>query len=275
MREVCIAMAQVESVLGEVEVNLQKLKKYISDAAKSGVELVVFPELVLTGYNLELLGSRVSEFAKKSSYAIKELQNAANEHNIAVVTGLSMEKEVPGIVYNSAIVIDANGELLGSYDKVNAFGLERFYYRKGSQFPIFTLKNGFKFGVMICYDAGFPEVARILALKGAEAIICPAAWRSEDDYYWDLNLKSRGMDNLIPVVGVNRVGTEHSLSFFGGSKVINSKGHVISEMNDEEGIQVVRLDLDEYLETRKTFQHMMDLRTELYASAHVTLSQRN
>lgn len=274
MKTISIALAQIDCMTGQVEENLAMSVKYIEQAAKDGAQVIVFPELALTGYNLNLIGPYLSGISKKSASVLHQLQEVALLHSIAIVYGMSMEKDLPGVIYNSAVVIDASGEYLGSYDKVNAFGQERYYYRSGNHFPVFSLQNDFKFGVMICYDAGFPEVARILASKGVHALICPAAWCSDDQYYWDLNLRSRAVDNIIPVVGVNRVGEEGKITFSGGSCIVNAKGQVIHAMGSSAGYQVFQLDTEEFLQTRQEFKHLTDLRTELYAREYAKLAKR-
>jgi predicted amidohydrolase len=266
VRTLKVALAQINSVPGNVESNLEKVFKFVREAKEGGAELVVFPELVLTGYNLNLIGDRVQEMATKSTTVISELEQLAKEIGISIICGLSMEKKERGIVYNSAVVIDAGSGYLGSYDKTHAFGMERYYYRLGERFPIFTICGGVKVGLMICYDAGFPEVARILAAKGAEVIICPAAWILEEQFLWESNLRSRAVDNLIPVIGVNRVGAENELTFFGGSQVVSSKGEILFQAGSEEGVSMYELDLEDYIQTRQQYKHLNDLRLAMYSS---------
>jgi predicted amidohydrolase len=261
-----IALAQIDCFIGDVAANLEKIAKIVEDASADGAQLIVFPELALTGYNLNLLAGRVHELAAESDEVIAELKRAAKEGNIAIICGISLKKDQLGAICNSAAVIDATGDYLGSYDKTHAFGAESSTFELGTSFPIFTVCGGVKVGVMICYDAGFPEVARILAAQGADLIVCPAAWLTEERFLWDSNLRSRAVDNLIPVLGVNRVGLENDLTFFGGSQVVNSKGEILFQAGEKESVSIYELDMQDFLKTRQKYKHMDDLRLELYAS---------
>ena len=111
-------------------------------------------------------------------------------------------------------------------------------------FDIKLQNKSIKISIMICYDAGFPESCRSLALQGAEIVFCPAAWRIQDVDMWDLNLSQRALENLLFVVGVNRFGHEGDLELFGKSKICNPRGRVLKELPmDRESVEVFEIDL--------------------------------
>jgi predicted amidohydrolase len=118
---------------------------------------------------------------------------------------------------------------------------------------------------MVCYDAGFPEAARSLALSGAEIIFCPSAWRVEDTDMWDLNIAQRALENQLFTVGVNHGGMEGDLNLFGKSKICGPRGHVISECPAEkEVVQVVEIDLDEETAFRRDCAYLRDRNPRAY-----------
>lgn len=264
-RSVHIGIIQMKSKLGDVEANLEKASTLIKNAAEKGSNIVCLPEIFSTGYNLQYLKEQTNvlglQFFQKS---VKTLAEAAKQNNVYVIAPIPEEKELKGVLYNSALVFNDQGELEGSFAKTHLWALERFYFKEGSEFPVFDTKYG-KIGIAICYDAGFPEVSRILALKGAEIIFVPAAWRIEDEDMWDLNLPQRALENILFTVGVNGVIDEHGLQLFGKSKVCNPRGKVIEELpKDEESVSVVSIDLDEINHFRTSISYLRDRKPRLY-----------
>ena len=171
---------------------------------------------------------------------------------------------VAGVPFNSSVVIDRGGNLMGTYDKQHLWALERFYFRSGCDTPVFDTDFG-RIGVMICYDMGFPEVARMLALQGADLILCPSAWCEEDMDVWDVNVPARALENTAFVAAVNRYGVEDRLVMPGHTKVCNPRGHVVAELAEEaEGVLHVELDLGEVVEYRQRSPYLRDRRPDLY-----------
>ncbi|MBS5130643.1 MAG: hypothetical protein KHZ01_09225 [Lachnospiraceae bacterium] len=129
---------------------------------------------------------------------------------------------------------------------------------------MFDTKYG-KIGVMICYDAGFPETARVLTLKGAELIFMPSAWRIQDWDMWNLNIPQRALENTLYVAGVNRFGHEDDLYMFGNSKVADWRGRIIAESKEEkEEIVYAEIDLDQLTKARLDIHYLKDRRPDSY-----------
>ena len=165
-RTVHLALVQFESVLCDPAANTQKACRMIAEAAAEGADLVVLPELFSTGYELNIVGPHVPELAEPvDGPTVRALQDAARAGNCYVVAGLALAYDMAGVPFNSSVVIDRQGELLGTYDKQHLWALERFYFRSGCDCPVFDTDFG-RIGVMICYDMGFPEVARMLGNGG-------------------------------------------------------------------------------------------------------------
>jgi predicted amidohydrolase/alkylhydroperoxidase/carboxymuconolactone decarboxylase family protein YurZ len=170
-----VAVAQVRAAVLDVEENLCRVERVIAEAASGGAGLVVLPELVATGYTLDLAGlSAAAEGGDGGGPVLSAWSRLAREHEVAVIGGF-VERDGLSL-YNSVAVIDRGGQVLGTYRKLHLFGDESTVFRPGDRgLPIFVL-DGIKVGVLVCYDLRFPEAARLLALRGAELIAAPAAW---------------------------------------------------------------------------------------------------
>ncbi len=261
-----IGLIQMESSVGDKKVNLEKAKLFIKEAIDNGADIIVLPELFLVGYALEKIGESLSYLAETiNGPTVKELLHISKREGVVIVAPIPEIRETPGVVYNSAIVIGDDGKVLGSYAKTHLWVLEKKYFRAGNSYPVFKTSYG-TIGVMICYDAGFPEVARILTLKGAEIILMPSAWRIQDFDLWDVNTRARALENLVYLAAVNMVGERNGKPyFFGNSRIVNPRGHIVKEgkLNNEE-IIVHKLNLNELVEFRKQLSYLRDRRPEIY-----------
>lgn len=264
-REVNIGLIQFESKLGKVEENVEKAVKMIKEAAEKGANIVCLPELFSTGYNLNILGEDIAKMSiEYYDFTVEEMSKAAKENKVYVLASFGEIREMPGIVYNSTLVFDDEGNNIGSFAKSHLWALDRLYFKEGSDYPVFETKYG-KIGVAICYDIGFPESIRSLCLKGAEIVFVPAAWRIQDLDMWNLNLPQRALENILFTVGVNRVGFEDDLHLFGKGMVCNPRGHVIANLpQDKELVEVVTIDLDDIDKYRTEISYLRDRKPEIY-----------
>lgn len=266
MRNVKLSLVQFDSKMKDVNYNVKKAIKYIEKAGKNKSDLIVFPELFTTGYNVNIIKTDYYDLAEGiDGITIKTLSNVAKENNINIVAPIALKKEVYGVIYNSAVVIDRNGIVLGSYSKTHLWAGDMYYFRSGDEYPVFNLDFG-KIGIMICYDGGFPEVSRILALNGAELILCPSAFPIWDKDMWDIYFKARSLENVCFVAGINRVGKEDDLDMFGNNKVCNPRGKVLLEgkMKVEE-MQNIEINLDEVEKYRKVIPYLKDRKIKAFS----------
>lgn len=232
-KEVKLALIQFESCLGEPEKNRQKAEKQIREAAQKGAELICLPELYTTGYNLDLIGEKLPEMVENlEGPTVTRLQQLAKELGVLIAAPLGLTLQEGQPPFNSAVLIGDEGEIIGVYSKCHLFETERVYFQPGQEFPVFDTKLG-RIGIMICFDAGFPEAARCLCLKGAEIILCPSAWRIQDRRMWELNMPQRALENSCYVAAVNRFGHEGSLYMGGFSMACGPEGDVIAEITEE------------------------------------------
>lgn len=225
-----IALFQGEAKVGDVPSNISKMKEQIRKASSMGAELVIFPEMFLTGYELGAAGvKRLAE--ERSGPSFQELSAAAKEVNIAVVYGYPELDLSSGsaVYYNSAQLIDSSGSSLANYRKVHIW-IDEYKYEEvfspGSGFTEVVECCGMKIGLLICFDIEFPEAARALALRGAQVIAVPTALTKEWEYANIISklVPARAMENRVYVAYVNHCGR----SFCGRTVCCNPHGNNLS-----------------------------------------------
>ncbi len=188
----------------------------------------------------------------------------------AVLVAPVFETTDGGAWYNTTAVIDANGHLLGLYRKNHIPDLpnyqEKFYFHPGNLgFPVFKTRHGV-IGVLTCWDNFFPEGARLLALKGAELLVCPTACSATSGAaMWDRALAGQAVYNSLYAFRVNRIGTEGSMQFYGRSFCVDPNGDFVTEPAGAiEGVVLADLDLDRIKLVRDDWTFLRDRRPELY-----------
>lgn len=271
MREVTVAVVQMSPRLGEAEDNLVKMSEMIARvAAAQKVDLIVFPELVTSGNEL---GLRFTELAQRvPGPTINMIAQRANEYGVYVAFGMVTKERVESVLYNSAILIGPEGDLVEVYNKVHLRGEERMAFREGFKLPIIETEIG-TLGLMIGYDLSFPEAARSLVLDGAEIICVLANWEASQVDEWKTFLRSRAYENAVYMVGANRAGEDITLTFGGESMIVGPRGEIHATMageTDEEsgapkdGYIVARIDLDEVRKNREDYQMIQNRQPTVY-----------
>nr|WP_278977577.1 nitrilase-related carbon-nitrogen hydrolase [Providencia alcalifaciens] len=255
-----VALAQFNSELGNKTGNLQRMAQLCEQAASQGAKLICFPELATTGYRGDLLSTKLwdlSDFEGSETDCL--FSQLASRLDITIVSGFAERGERLGEVYNAVGVWNPGCEnISGVFRKVHAFGIEKQWFKSGDSFPVFETPIG-KIGVMICYDMGFPEVARILTLQGAELLIAPSAWCIQDRDMWDINTACRALENGTHLLAVNRWGHEEDLHLFGGSKIVGPRGQVLCEASCEsEALLVGEIDFRLQAHTRLNVPYLRD-----------------
>lgn len=259
--------------------NLAKADSLIAKAASNGAGLVLLPELFEGHYFCQ-----VEDYAKyalaeeaASSKTLKHFEEVAKKYH--VVLPVSFFERSGNVYFNSLAVIDADGKRLGIYRKshipTGECYEEKFYFTPGDTgFMVFNTAIG-RLGVGICWDQWFPELARILALKGAEIIVYPTAIGSEpvlpkdSKDHWQNVMKGHAAANIMPVLASNRVGIEKagasSMKFFGSSFIADQHGDFAAEMNrEEEGFRIAEFDLPSIAKERQGWGVFRDRRVDLY-----------
>jgi predicted amidohydrolase len=253
MREISVATVQMKPELGQMEDNLIKMSEFIANiASEQPVDLIVFPELITTGYEI---GPRFPELAQRvPGPTVNLIAQRASEFGVHVAFGMASKEKVESILYDTAILIGPDGDLIGQYHKIHLRGEERITFRPGYRLSNFETDFG-TVGLMIGWDLAFPEVARSLALEGAELVVVCANWEQPHTDEWRTYLLARAYENAVFVAAANRVGEEPSYTFFGQSSIIGPRGEVYASVDElSEGYAVARVDLDEVRQHREETQ---------------------
>jgi len=236
MEEFKVAVAQTDVKIGDKESNLKKASEVVSEAAKQGADFVCLPEYFSTGGAFE----QFSELGEPiPGDTIDKLGAIAKENGVHMVTSILEGAEDK--LYNAAVILGPNGELLAKQRKIHLFLEEKTCVSNGADFAIADTKFG-KVGLMVCYDAIFPEVSRKLALQGADIIFVPANWPDPFSALWCLATSARALDNQAWLVAANRVGTDGKFTYFGKSRVVNPYGDSVVEAGESEEIITATID---------------------------------
>ena len=233
--------------------NLGKAERLICEAAKKGAQIVCLPELFNSLYFPQEEGPAPPAETIPCE-TTTTLSNAAKRNKIVLVGGSIYEK-TDGRHYNTALVFDEEGEIVGKYRKVHVPNdpgyYEQSYFDSGTEYHVFPTRYG-KIGVLICFDQWYPEPARIMKLSGADIIFYPTAIGSvkgidqvEGDWHeaWENVQRGHAISNSIIVTAVNRVGSEKGMTFWGGSFVYNQFGKLLLRADDSEGVFLTSCDI--------------------------------
>ena len=263
MREVTIATVQMHPKLGEQENNLVRIGEWLDKiCTEQRVDLVVFPELTTTGYEC---GVQFTELAERVPGPTSNLiAQRASDYGTHVLLGMVTKERVESILYNSAVLVGPDGEVIGRYNKVHLRGEERLAFRPGFRYHVWETEFG-NVGAMLGWDLAFPEVARGLALEGAEIVCACANWEAPHADEWRTYVLSRAYENAVYVAAANRIGEEYSYTFFGDSMIVGPRGQVYGTADTaEEGYVVARIDLDEVRHYREEFQFFQFRQPQTY-----------
>lgn len=228
MRAITVATVQMKPELGQPEDNLIKMSDIIGRVAtEQSVDLIVFPELITTGYEV---GPRFTDLAQRiPGPTVNLIAQRASELGVHIAFGMVTKERVESILYNTVILIGPEGDLVGQYNKIHLRGEERIAFREGYRLNVFETAFGVV-GMMIGWDLAFPEVARSLVLEGAELLIVCANWEDPNVDEWRTYLKARAYENAVFVAAANRVGEEPSYTFCGQSAIIGPRGKVYARI---------------------------------------------
>src|ERR1700730_3383784 len=222
-----IATAQISCVLGDFNANLRKVRDFAALAKKSGADLVVFPEMVDTGYSMPVIQKHARVW---SEGAVPELQKIAKEISITIVAGISDRDGAS--VFNTQVLVNAQGEVVAKYRKthlVTAAPLdERVCLSPGSEFVSCKVGN-FTVGLSICYDLRVPEMARTLAVeRRANVIVNSSAWPVVRAEHLRILALARAVENQSYFIIANRVGTDDGVTFCGSSLIVDPSGAILA-----------------------------------------------
>lgn len=289
MRQLIAAAVQI-SCTDEIEANLDKLEHHVRAAARRGAQLVVLQELFEGIYFCMDEDKRHNVRARPLDGHPTVARMAALARETGTVLPVSLFERDGARLFNTLVMIDADGKVLGHYRKShipNSPGYsEKLYFADGDTgFRVFETAAG-KIGAGVCWDQWFPEAARAMVLMGAEVLVYPTAIGSEPSYpgwdsrdHWQRVMQGHAGANLTPVIAANRIGVEkgemNEVVFYGSSFITDHTGAKLAEANRvSESVITAALDLDEIAAARRSWGVFRDRRPDLYQALLETTPER-
>jgi predicted amidohydrolase len=275
MKEFIAAAVQIAVRPNDINYNLEKMCFWLKTAVKEhNAELVVFPESITTGF---APGRPPEEFYDLLNYIpgpeTDQIGALAKELKVYVVLPMYEKSKEKNVIMNSSILINDEGEIAGIYRKTHPFPTERLggggWTTPGKEAVVVDTKLG-KIGMIICYDGDFPELSRVLAIRGAEIITRPSALLRSFEI-WDMTNKARAYDNHVYVIAVNSIGADAGNNYyFGSSMIISPIAQKLAQARGTEEIISAKLDPNplKYItygsNSPMIFDHLEDRNLEVY-----------
>lgn len=258
--EMKLGCIQLQVAFGDVEKNFSRVEELVREAANKGAEIVILPEMWNTSYALEKLEGLADVDGERTKAFLSQLAKELHVH----IVGGSVATKKGDKFYNTMLVYNNEGELVGEYDKAHLFRLmdEHLHLSSGNT------QNNFKLGDLdaagvICYDIRFPEWLRLHALNGAKVLFVSAQWPTARIDHWKTLLQARAIENQCFVVAVNRISRNKD-NFNGQSMVIEPWGEILWTGGEDEELAIVNVDFSKVDEVRTRIPVYDDRRPELY-----------
>lgn len=256
-----ISLGQIDIKLGDPDANLAMVKEMSHEAARRGSDVVVFPELWSTGYDLE----NAARYATPTDAGIFAKTAALARKNKIAILGSCLSLQGDGRYGNTAVWHDREGTAVAEYSKAHLFRLmdEDQYLASGDRLTLLETEWGMG-GLAICYDLRFPEQFRRYALLGARMVLLPAEWPHPRLMHWRTLLRARAIENQMFVIACNRVGESKGTAFFGHSCIIDPWGETVVEAGETEVLLTATIDTAVVDSVRQKIPVFDDRREELY-----------
>jgi predicted amidohydrolase len=275
-----IAAVQMDVSIGDVAGNVARIADRLREAHRNGAGLVIFPECATTGYCFGSLDEGCEFGQPVPGPAMESLVAVCKETGAFAIVG-TLERAGRDL-FNAAVLMGPQG-VVGVYRKVHLpwLGIDMFTTPGGEPFAVHEV-NGLRVGMNICYDAGFPEASRTLAVLGADLIALPTNWPPGAETMATHAIPTRAMENGIYFAAVNRVGTERGFRFIGHSSICAPNGDVVAEAS-EDGETILYAEVDPQrarnkrivrVPSKHAIDRMADRRPEMYAPLVVPHSLR-
>jgi predicted amidohydrolase len=257
MKKFRVCGVQVETGENPAE-NRKKIYSLMGEASCLKPDFILFPEM----FEVVVPPLEAIKFSHPvPSELTDEIGELARKYSVNIIAGTFFERDGDS-VFNTAVVFDREGRICGTYRKMHlfdAFGYDESKGIKPGHTPLLVEIDGLRFGVAICYDVRFPEIFRHYALGGAQVVFVPSAFFQPNHDHWQLNIRSRALDNTIFAMGCNQTGRR----FVGRSMVANPWGITVASMGVEEGFFSADLDVDLIEDTRKKLPFLENRRFDV------------
>ncbi len=262
MQDIIAGCCQFHIERADIDANVKKVERALCELAARNCRLAVLPEMWSCSFPYRVLAA----MAERTPQTLETIRRLARREGLAVVGSLPETGE--GKIYNTSYIIDSDGEIAGTYRKVHLFTLyrEHEHFGRGGPARVFETGSG-KIGAMICYDLRFPELARKIALDGAEIICVSALWPLARIEHWSLLLRARAVENQLFVIGTNGCGTEGKITWGGKSAIFSPLGETLAAAGTGEQTVVGVLRGGEIEEFRKLIPCFEDRFPEAYGQS--------
>lgn len=254
-----IATVSLNQIWEDKKTNFLLCKKYIEEASSKDVDLIVFPEMTLTGFSTNI---GITSEEEGISETIDKFQTLAKVCNIAILFGVVIQDKNKAL--NKSIFVNNYGKVLGQYTKIHPFVFagEDKYFNAGNKLSIVKF-NDFDIGLTICYDLRFPELYSALA-NSSDIIINIANWPEKRVEHWNALLKARAIENQIFLIGVNRIGSDtNGLSYKESSSIYNANGELLG-FDTFKDMKIFQVDKNFTKEFKSKFNTTNDRKIEFY-----------
>jgi predicted amidohydrolase len=254
MRKLRLAVVQPSLAEGDCAGNWRAAKAALERAGAVEADLVVLPEMWLTGYAYR----RLEELERLTPESLGRVGALAKRYGF-FAAGSWAERDDDGRLCNTACILGPDGRVRARYRKVHLFGpfKEDRHFARGREAVVADLEIG-RVGIALCYDLRFPELARKMALRGAELLLYPSQWPEERLGHFHTLLAARAIENQVFAAGVNRAGRNAAILFGGGSTVVGPRGDVLAQLGPDEGFAESELDLDQVAAARGNVTYLAD-----------------
>lgn len=261
------ALVQARPVLGDVKANVARV---VEALRRESAELVVFPEMFLSGYGVRDAWGHLALRASEEDPVVKELADACRATGKTLVVGAPTHARARGVLHNSLLLFTPEG-FVGTYDKVYlpTFSVfeEDLHFMEGESLPVFEVTLGgerVRLGLCICYDLFFPEVTKSLARDGADIIVCASASPTPSMPHFEAVFPARALETTCHLLYTNLVGAQDTAIFWGGAQAWSPLGGRLGKGPlEQESVLTVRLDLGDVAEARRKRPVLRDTRREV------------
>lgn len=255
-----VGLTQMDILWEDKEGNMERVKKLTGKAAAQGVELLVFPEMTLTGFTMNTSYAGEEMLFSKTIHFFRELSKA---HSMAIAFGYV---EDFGQEYYNKLMVVSKGKIILDYDKIHPFqyGQEGEHYIGGHEVKLESVGELMLSG-FVCYDLRFPEIFRAVAGQ-ADVILVIANWPKERVLHWETLLRARAIENQCYVIGVNRTGKGNGLEYIESSMAFDPLGERLTEAGCKNELMVIEVDASRVKEVRRQFPFLEDRQPELYTA---------
>jgi predicted amidohydrolase len=261
-----IALAQISCKPGDKTGNLGKIQRAAKRAKQQGAELLVLPEMSLTGY---VVRDQLLDLAEEvPGPSTKLVEKISQETGVHIIFGMpELVANTLATLHNTAVFVSPKG-FVGKYRKMylptHSVFEEKRYFRPGYAPAVFNTDLG-RIGLIICYDLYFPEVVRLARLEGAQLIVCISASPAVRRVFFEILTAARAIENTAYLVFVNLAGIEDGLQFWGGSRVVGPNGRIqVQGKYDEEDFVTCEIDYSDIKPVEAFIPTLKDLRPELF-----------